>query len=151
MTDYLSELFAALGIADRRRRDEITSEFARIARAADGEDVEIPGNSLKEAIAPHGRFETASGRSDEPGKALETAISAMLLREGLFFKSYAVVVAVRSQEMISQAQASEMSRKMKKLVGRFSNILVLPVKIPGVQGYEVRLFSIVLEEAGGAR
>ncbi|MFQ5904961.1 MAG: hypothetical protein ACE5JA_00140 [bacterium] len=148
MIDYLVQLVGALGVTDQKERKEIASDMEKAVTISDGEEREVLRNRLKTAISPYGRFETASGQSDKPMKALERAISSILLKEGLFFRSYAIVVVVHSKNVISQAEVNEINRTMRRLAGRFTNIMVKPMESSNVEGHEVRLFAIGLHEAG---
>jgi len=151
MIDYLVQLVGALGVTDQKERKEIASDMERAVTTPDGEEREVLRNRLKTAISPYGRFETASGQSAEPMKALERAISSILLKEGRFFRSYAIAVVVHSKNLISQMQVKEMNQMMRRLAGRFTNIMIKPMERPDVEGYEVKLFAIGLHEAGGVK
>jgi len=146
MTDYLIGLVGALGIADQSKRKEIAADMERCLITPDAKEADLLNDKLKREISTHGRFETASGRSDDPLKALENAISAILLKEGRFFRSYAIVVAVLAKKNLSDSQASEINKTMRRLAGRFTNIFIHPVSSQDTEGYEVRLFSIGLHE-----
>ena len=151
MVDYLIQLVDALGVADHKKRKEIASDMERIATTSDGEEMEVVRNKLRGAIAPYGRFETASGQSDNLMKALEAAISAMLLKEERFFRSYAIVVVVYAGNIITQEQVHEISQMMRKLAGKYTNIMTKPKENPEVKGYDVRLLAIGLHEKGSVK
>ena len=151
MVNYFIQLVDALGVAGHEKRKEIASDMERIATTSDGEEMEVLRNKLKAAIAPYGRFETASGHSDDMMKALEKAISAMLLKEGSFFRSYAIVVVVCAGNIISQKQVHEINQMMRRLAGRYTNIVTKPKENPDVEGYDVRLLAIGLHEKGSVK
>ncbi len=151
MIDYLVGLIGALGIADQRKRTKIASEMEKALVALDGEEGELLRERLKEEISPYGRFESASGQSHDLMDALERAISAMLLKEGRFFRSYAILVVVLSSTLLSQAQVSDVNKTMRKLSGTFTNLMVKPFEVAGIEGYDVRLFSIGLHETDPGR
>ena len=151
MVNYLIQLVDALGVADHEKRKEIASDMEKIATTSDGEEMEVLRNKLRGAIAPYGRFETALGQSDDMMKALEKAISAMLLREERFFRSYAIVVVVRAGNVVSQKQVHEINQMMRKLAGKYTNIVTKPKEIPDVKGYDVRLLAIGLRGKGSVK
>jgi hypothetical protein len=146
MIDYLVGLVGALGVSDQRKRTEIASEMEKALIAGDAEEGEVLRNRLKERISPYGRFESASGQSNDLMDALERAISAMLLKEGRFFRSYAILVVVLSDKLLSHTEVGEVNRTMRRLSGTFTNIMVKPFEAAGIDGFEVRLFSIGLHE-----
>ena len=123
----------------------------KIATTSDGEEMEVLRNKLRGAIAPYGRFETALGQSDDMMKALEKAISAMLLREERFFRSYAIVVVVHARDLVSQKQINEINQTMRRLAGRYTNIVAKPIENPDIKGYDVRLLAIGLHEKGSVK
>lgn len=151
LENYLIQLVDALGVADHEKRKEIASDMEKVATIADGEEMEILRNKLRSAITPYGRFEIASGRSDDLMKALEVAISAMLLKEERFFRSYAIVVVVCARDIISQKQVNEINQTMRRLAGRYTNIVTKPTDNPELEEYDVRLLAIGLHEKGSVK
>jgi len=151
LVNYLIQLVDALGVADHEKRKEIASDMEKVATTSDGEEMEVLRNKLKDAISPYGRFEAASGLSDDPMKALEKAISAMLLKEERFFRSYAIVVVVHARNLISQKQINEINQTMRRLAGRYTNIVAKPIESPDIKGYDVRLLAIGLHEKGSVK
>jgi hypothetical protein len=150
-TEYLIGLTGALGISDQRKRKEIASDMERSLETPDGKEADLLTEKVKAQLSSFGRFETASGRSDDPMKALENAISAILLKEGRFFRSYAIVAAVRARRLLAESEVDEIRKTMRRLAGRFTNVLIHPVSDEGAEDYEVRLLSIGLHDSEPAK
>jgi hypothetical protein len=149
--DYLIGLTGALGIADERKRKEIASDMERSLTAPDVGEVNLLTEKLKAEVSSYGRLETASGMAGNPMKALENAISAILLKEGRFFRSYAIVVTVLAKKVVTDSEVDEIRKTMRRLAGRFTNILIHPVSSDGIEEYEVRLVSIGLHESDSVK
>lgn len=146
MLDYLTGLVGALGIADQRKRKEIASDMEKALTTPDARESDQLRDKVRGEISAYGRLETASGKSDELMTGLENGISAMLLKEGRFFRSYAIVVAVHARKTLLDTQVAEINKTMRRLAGSFTNILIQSVESEEIDGYEVRVLSIGLHE-----
>jgi hypothetical protein len=52
---------------------------------------------------------------------------------------------------LAESEVEEIKKTMRRLAGRFTNILIHPVGNQDAEGYEVRLLSIGLHESSPAK